>query len=65
MKRLFFVNVLFIAILFTPFGFSYAQESDAQASSGQIEEILVTATRRAETDILTTPVAMTAKVCRV
>ena len=60
MRRLFFVNVLFIAILFIPFGFSFAQETETQASSGQIEEILVTATRRAETDILTTPVAMTA-----
>lgn len=59
MKKFLFINVVFIAILFTPFGFSFAQESDAQPSSGQIEEILVTATRGGETDIQTTSLAIT------
>ena len=46
-------------IIISSSGFVFSQESN-QSSIGQIEEILVTATRRTQTDILTTPIPMTA-----
>ena len=56
-KKIFVIS----AILLTSFNIGYAQDSNSAPNvSGQIEEILVTATRRAETDILTTPIPMTA-----
>ena len=49
-------------MLLTTFGSTtYGQDSNSAPNlTGQIEEILVTATRRTETDILTTPIPMTA-----
>ena len=48
-------------IILTTFNTSYGQDSNSTPNvTGQIEEILVTATRRTETDILTTPIPMTA-----
>ncbi len=52
-----------ISLLFTPFLFSsplVAQSADNEAEEGELEEVLVTATRRGEQDIMTTPLAITA-----
>ncbi|HKJ18372.1 MAG TPA: TonB-dependent receptor [Xanthomonadales bacterium] len=51
------------ALIITPFLFSsplVAQSTDERSEDGTLEEVLVTATRRGEEDILTTPVSITA-----
>ena len=57
-KKVFLIAIM----LLTTFGSTtYGQDSNSAPNlTGQIEEILVTATRRTETDILTTPIPMTA-----
>jgi len=49
--------VLLLAGLLSPIGLLAQEAKDAEA---RIEEVLVTATRRGETDIMTTPITMTA-----
>ena len=56
------IKIFLIAILaLSTFNTAFGQDTNPSPNvTGQIEEILVTATRRVETDILTTPIPMTA-----
>ena len=53
--------LLIVLVVSINFNTTYGQDLNSEPNTvGQIEEILVTATRRVETDILTTPIPMTA-----
>ncbi len=54
----FFLAISFTA--FSPLVFSQDQSSAEDEADGALEEVLVTATRRGEQDIMTTPVSITA-----
>ena len=61
MKTRIFARLLLLTPLFVVMPDAIAQDSndDGRNGAGALEEILVTATRRQETDILSTPISMT------
>ena len=60
MKIRIFARLLLLTPLFVVMPGAFAQDNDdRQKRAGALEEILVTATRRQETDILSTPISMT------